>query len=205
MPRPVKLPEWATDGLNITEPTSGKKAEGWLSGEKPAAQYFNWWKELVFRWIEWLDALTELLKTQKTTLSVAAGKAGNVGWTYIPDPPKISSVAANDVWIIPASLPVGATVGRFRARVKSGGATSYVGARLFVFADDATVVSSAEIFSATDGTTAWQTIESAANPLSGHVMAAGQQAYVYLAARGAGTSARNATSVEVEWTHPVPA
>ena len=34
--------EWANNGTHVTEPTSGKKASGWISGEKPGAEHFNW-------------------------------------------------------------------------------------------------------------------------------------------------------------------
>lgn len=56
MPRPANLPTWATSGAAaITEPTTGKQAQGWVVGEAPPAQYFNWWQRKAHDWIQWLD------------------------------------------------------------------------------------------------------------------------------------------------------
>jgi hypothetical protein len=56
--RPDKLPTWATDnGAIITEPTDGKKATGWLSPEKPTDGGFNWWQNLTYKWVNYLDQL----------------------------------------------------------------------------------------------------------------------------------------------------
>lgn len=51
MARPASLPVWATAG-DIAEPGSGKKALGWVTGEQPPAQYFNWYQNLTYLWIE---------------------------------------------------------------------------------------------------------------------------------------------------------
>jgi hypothetical protein len=53
--KPSQLPEWATDGDNIIEPSGGRKAAGWLSGNRPPAQTFNWWQNLAYRWLQWID------------------------------------------------------------------------------------------------------------------------------------------------------
>jgi hypothetical protein len=52
--RPTQLPEWATSGANIVEPTSGRKLAGWLPDLAPPAQLMNWWKNLAYRWIAFL-------------------------------------------------------------------------------------------------------------------------------------------------------
>src|SRR5690606_21842394 len=53
--RPNAVPEWATDpGAGVVEPPTGKKAQGWVQGEKPPAGYFNWLFSLLTRWIAWL-------------------------------------------------------------------------------------------------------------------------------------------------------
>ncbi len=56
--RPEKLPEWATNNDSIiSEPTEGKKQTGWLSPEKPTDGTFNWWQNLTYKWVEYLDQL----------------------------------------------------------------------------------------------------------------------------------------------------
>lgn len=54
--KPNNLPEWATDpAADVTEPPAGKKAAGWVEGEKPPAQWFNWFFLLVYRWLAFLQ------------------------------------------------------------------------------------------------------------------------------------------------------
>lgn len=55
MPKPSSLPRWATTG-SITIPTELKKDTGWLAGEKPPAQFFNWLLNLTYQWLFYLDA-----------------------------------------------------------------------------------------------------------------------------------------------------
>lgn len=53
---PNKLPEWATGGsADITEPLLSKKQLGWVGGatpDRPPAQFFNWWQNLSYQWME---------------------------------------------------------------------------------------------------------------------------------------------------------
>lgn len=52
--RPNAVPEWATDpGADVVEPPAGKKAQGWVQGEKPPAGYFNWLFRLLTGWVAW--------------------------------------------------------------------------------------------------------------------------------------------------------
>jgi len=55
MPRPTKLPTWATTSPHVLEPSDGKKAAGWVPGEQPPAAFFNYWQNLVHEWVTWLD------------------------------------------------------------------------------------------------------------------------------------------------------
>jgi hypothetical protein len=49
------LPTWATTPGNRIEPGSGKKAEGWQTGERPSAQFMNWLQGLAGDWIAYLN------------------------------------------------------------------------------------------------------------------------------------------------------
>jgi hypothetical protein len=56
MPRPDDLPEWATSGSAvIDEPPTQKKQLGWEAFEKPSHGWFNYWWNLVYLWLAWLD------------------------------------------------------------------------------------------------------------------------------------------------------
>jgi len=54
---PTKLPEWNETEVNSIEPDVQHKAEGWLAPagvpEKPPFQTFNWWQNLVYKWIKY--------------------------------------------------------------------------------------------------------------------------------------------------------
>lgn len=41
-----------------TLPSNGQRDVGWIAGQKPPAQYFNWWMRLVWLWTRWLNDLT---------------------------------------------------------------------------------------------------------------------------------------------------
>lgn len=54
MAEPDQLPTWATGGgADISTPTSGQQATGWVEGQSPPAGWFNWWQNLVYLWIAW--------------------------------------------------------------------------------------------------------------------------------------------------------
>lgn len=58
--RPADLPRWADVGGDIVEPSSGRKDVGWITGLRPAAQFFNWWMNKVFQWIEYTQDINKL-------------------------------------------------------------------------------------------------------------------------------------------------
>lgn len=50
------LPEWATSGT-VVEPSSGKKNTGWVDGEFPPAEYFNWLSKSTYEWLLWVSSV----------------------------------------------------------------------------------------------------------------------------------------------------
>lgn len=56
MSRPDQLPTWATaGGADIDEPTDGQKETGWVNGQVPTAGWWNWWANLVYTWLVYID------------------------------------------------------------------------------------------------------------------------------------------------------
>jgi len=59
MPQPSEYPDWATNPADpasaIVAPPASRVESGWSPAEAPPAQNFNWWKNLVGRWIRWID------------------------------------------------------------------------------------------------------------------------------------------------------
>ena len=53
--KPTQLPEWATDESLVVDPEPSKKVTGWVVGEKPPAQSFNWHQNLTYKWLDWID------------------------------------------------------------------------------------------------------------------------------------------------------
>lgn len=53
--KPTTLPRFADVSGDIVEPTSGKKDVGWVAGEEPPAQYFNWLLYWLYKWTEYLN------------------------------------------------------------------------------------------------------------------------------------------------------
>ena len=54
MARPTALPRWANVGGDIVEPPSAKKDTGWVSAERPPAQFFNFLLNLIYQWLAYL-------------------------------------------------------------------------------------------------------------------------------------------------------
>ncbi|MEW5802659.1 MAG: hypothetical protein AB1847_11225 [bacterium] len=60
MSRPAETPDWIPDNdpSKIIAPSASKQATGWLSGEKPAFQHFNWFWNLVSKWLQYFGRVT---------------------------------------------------------------------------------------------------------------------------------------------------
>jgi hypothetical protein len=52
--KPSSLPTWATEALDVVEPSLGKKAQGWLSGERLTAGMLNWMFRHFAQWVQWM-------------------------------------------------------------------------------------------------------------------------------------------------------
>jgi hypothetical protein len=93
--KPTDLPEWASGNLgqtpSITEPSATKQAKGWIA-EKPSAAFLNWWMNLVYTWMVYLDAFltdahtwvglqtfTNATFTNDPTLATRTGQAVGAG------------------------------------------------------------------------------------------------------------------------------
>lgn len=72
--RPSALPVWATGGT-ITTPSGPKQALGWVV-EKPPLSFFNWFQNLVYQWLGYLDERAPLLYADTAALTAAVGPPG---------------------------------------------------------------------------------------------------------------------------------
>lgn len=53
--KPASVPRWANVGGAIVVPASGKQDVGWVTGERPPAQYMNWLQNLAYQWLQYLN------------------------------------------------------------------------------------------------------------------------------------------------------
>ena len=54
--KPATLPRWADVGGSIATPPSGKQDVGWVVGDAPPAQYFNWLHYWGYQWLVWISS-----------------------------------------------------------------------------------------------------------------------------------------------------
>lgn len=78
MSKPTRLPTWATSGVAlIADPGAPKQAEGWKADEIPPAETFNWFKNLVGQWVEYLDGQVDVVTQQKLAYDAIVSVGGN--------------------------------------------------------------------------------------------------------------------------------
>lgn len=68
-PKPTEgFPEWDTTQTNVLEADATHKSEGWIKpggvGEKPLLEYFNWFMNLVYKWIIYMAEAKTVISTQ---------------------------------------------------------------------------------------------------------------------------------------------
>jgi hypothetical protein len=81
MSKPLVLPRWATISGAVT-PTISRMDNGWLGGERPAAQYMNWLGRTTYDWLAYLNAgAFEGASSFDSTLAVAGLVTANAGLT----------------------------------------------------------------------------------------------------------------------------
>ena len=75
--KPVSLPVWNTDATNRTTPSGGKQAAGFSLNEAPSSSFQNWWQNLVYQWVNYLNAPIGVATTPALTATAGTG-AGSV-------------------------------------------------------------------------------------------------------------------------------
>lgn len=85
--KPPGTPRWSeTAGdsgtqTGIVVPSSGLQDVGWSKGQRPPAKFENWFKNLTYQWLRWLQAITdpasfsgEAIVGLNTTSDVSVGR-----------------------------------------------------------------------------------------------------------------------------------
>lgn len=72
MAKPTADTKWSSIGTKV-EPSSGQKDAGWAVGQKPPAQWLNWWMDAVDQWKVWLAAFESTVHTWTALQTLQAG------------------------------------------------------------------------------------------------------------------------------------
>ncbi len=73
MSKPTVIPEWASNGVEVVEPSAPKKVTGWADGEKPRHSYMNWLQNAAWQWVVWLNGLQAEALTWSALNTFSAG------------------------------------------------------------------------------------------------------------------------------------
>lgn len=73
--KPTVFPDLATDdvyngllgAINVQEPPTDIKTNGWNYGQKPSREYFNWYGRIYNNWVKYLDERMTALMSSKTS------------------------------------------------------------------------------------------------------------------------------------------
>ncbi len=76
MSKPSELPIWATDsGAAVVDPGTAKKQQGWTA-EIPPHEFFNFWQNLVYQWVLYLDTQVDAVAGQQNNYDAIVGTNG---------------------------------------------------------------------------------------------------------------------------------
>ena len=94
---PAELPRWAeTVGnvptSNIIDPPSNKKDVGWANVEEPPAPFLNWWMNLVYLWVVYVQAFVAYILAAPPTAWLAVNA---VMWDGGGGAPAVGFLEAN--------------------------------------------------------------------------------------------------------------
>ncbi len=123
MSKPISKPDWIPDSdpAKIIAPSDSKQNAGWLSAEKPPYQYFNWFWNLVSKWLAYLETITDQVPITNggTGSDTASGARTNLG---------LGSIATQDADAI--AITGGSILGITDLAIADGGtgASTAVGA-----------------------------------------------------------------------------
>ena len=116
--KPTSIPRWADVGGDIVEPNSAKKDVGWVSAERPPAQYFNWLLNLTYQWIAFIDQQFED-SYEKIIPAFDGFLIGNDDPTPTgPDYLLLNLTGGGQLWAIPLRMTVGDRIKNVRVHVQ---------------------------------------------------------------------------------------
>lgn len=142
--KPSKLPRWGelagnygVVGPNEVEPNEGKKDIGWVPADEPPAENFNWFKRLVYDWLQYFNERSDQLQAfiasswSKKTSGTArdlCGVAAVPSGAAAPTVPNF--IAVGDAAVAPITLLTSDDAETWTARVAVGTSVQPIGAAI---------------------------------------------------------------------------
>lgn len=72
--KPTSLPVWDTSETNIVAPGSGaEQLSGWATSAQPPSSYFNWFQNLTYKWLNWVNATSPLIPIARGLIGIQSG------------------------------------------------------------------------------------------------------------------------------------
>jgi hypothetical protein len=207
------VPRWAdtvsSDTTRVSEPVSGKKDVGFETGEKPAAQFINWFFLRAYEWLGWAeDSIDDLeagahVAERVKMIHASAGQADPADWLVGAD--YAESVATNSYVAFPVALNVGDRIKRVDVYVRATTGASVIDAKVWSVAPLAPGSGAAALLTPTQvGSTASGTADNTHQTLSitglTHTITA--TGYVYVSVFSGTGSTKYVYGVKVTYDHP---
>lgn len=106
-PKPASSPIWATapDPGKLVPPSGSKQILGWID-EKPPLQWFNWYMNLVYQWVNYFENITDRSAAEFDSIVGSIGSA-----THTTIEAALLAGAKNILVVSPIILTVNVTIG----------------------------------------------------------------------------------------------
>lgn len=126
--KPTSLPEWNSGGANRTTPPGGKLVLGYQFGEEPSSAYDNWWQNLVYTWVQYLNDAAFTTAVVNGNAATATGNGTGAGFVGTGGPTNGSGVKGIGVGTGPGLEGAGAATGLRSSRALNARSGDNVGA-----------------------------------------------------------------------------
>lgn len=182
--RPTQLPEWATGAeATVVPPSAGKKALGWITDERPLAQYVNWILFTIYSWLGYLDN-----GERRVRVGAASGHSiGGLWNTPTGYSALYTGATTTQDWWIALPLKAGDTLTSLDFNVRPRGATYEITCAVHVYNGNTLVFSDTK--DSTSGSVS-ETVDISVSDTANlpHTLAADEMVYVSVGASGAGAA-----------------
>ena len=181
----------------MVAPSAGKKALGWITNERPLAQYVNWILFTIYSWLGYLDNGERRVRLPASYGYSDAGYWGLNGYKI----DSTSNVGGAD-WYYPLPVKEGDILTSGSFRILSGIATNEITCSIAIYTDNVLATGYVKE-STTPNVVETLVVDENATLVAGalpHTMGPNDYAFLTVGTSGAGTANRSAYWVEYQAT-----